>query len=81
MVSHIKNRHCDVKGVAEKQHSDTGFDKVTEKELASYFMHIVLIHDHCNQLIAEYRTDDHARYGYHHIFRKVLYHRKHSAVP
>ena len=54
---------------------------VTEKELASYFMHIVLIHDHCNQLIAEYRTDDHARYGYHHIFRKVLYHRKHSAVP
>ena len=43
MVSHIKNRHCDVKRITEQQHSDTGFDEVTKKELTSHFVHIVLI--------------------------------------
>ena len=44
-------------------------------------MQIILVNNHGNKLVDEYKTDDHARYGYHHIFRKVLYHRKHSAVP
>ena len=68
MVSHIKNRHRDVKGIADKQHCNTCLYKITEEKFAPDLVHVVLVHYHCNQLIAENGTDDHSRYGNHDVF-------------
>ena len=81
MVAHIKNCHGNVRGIADKQYCNTCLYKITEEKLASHFMHIVLIHYHGNQLIAENRTDNHPRYGHHDCVWQVVYHGKNTCVP
>ena len=67
MVSHVKDRHCDVKSLAKEHHCDTRFHEVAEKELAPYLVHIVFVHYHRNQLITQNCADDKPRYGNHDI--------------
>lgn len=39
-------------------------------------MQIILVNNHGNKLVDEYKTDDHARYGNHHVIGQGFYHVK-----
>lgn len=44
-------------------------------------VHVVLLHDHGNELITQHKRDDHPRNRDNDIIRQALYHRKNATVP
>lgn len=44
-------------------------------------MQIILVNNHGNKLVDEYKTDDHAHYGNHHVIGQGFYHVKNTGVP
>ena len=44
-------------------------------------MQIILVNNHGNKLVDEYKTDDHARYGNHHVIGQAAHHAENAAVP
>ena len=44
-------------------------------------MQIILVNNHGNKLVDEYKTDDHSRYGNHHVIGQGFYHVKNTGVP
>ena len=81
MVSHIKDCHHNVKGLAKKQDRYTCFHKKADKNRCIEIMQVVFVNDHGDQFIDEYKADDHTRYGNHHVIGQGFYHVKNAGVP
>ena len=81
MASHIKYRHYNVKSLAQQHGCNTRFYKKTDKNCRIEVMQIILVNNHGNKLVDEYKTDDHSRYGNHHVVGQGFYHIKNAGVP
>ena len=81
MLRYVKDCHCNIKGVGNEENRYPRLEKPLEEHERIHFVHIVLLNDHADKLIAEDIGNDKPRYGNDHILTERLYHGKYACVP
>ena len=76
-----KHTHDDIPCVCHNEDGKGAFENPAEEHGAVEVVHIVLFHNHVNQLIAHHKGENGRRNGDDHRFGQVLQHGKNAAVP
>ena len=81
MLPHIEYRHCDIECVRHKVNRHIRL-KDPEKNVVSFkLMEVILLCDHCDQLITKHERDDQTGYGHDHRLGQILDEVKNPCVP
>ena len=81
MIRYIKNCHRNIKSMSNKIYRYPHLENVFEKHKRIRIVHIVFFHNHGNQLITQYKCNNHPRNGDNDIIRQIFYHGKNATVP
>ena len=77
----IKDTHDDIPCVRHNENGKGTLKHPAEKHRAVKIVHVVLFHDHFNQLIAHHQGENGRRNGDNDRFGQALQHGKNAAVP
>ena len=77
----VKHAHDDIPCVRHNEDGKGAFENPAEEHGAVEVVHIVLFHNHVDQLIAHHKGENGRRNGDDHRFGQVLQHGENAAVP
>ena len=81
LLGGVKYAHDDIPCVCHNEDGKGAFENPAKEHGAVEVVHIVLFHDHVNQLIAHHKGENGRRNGDDHRFGQVLQHGENAAVP